>query len=267
MASVATWAWAPFPMFRSPMPAGGPLVIETNVSMELIRLSKRPLSDAPSGSPRSEGEPSLMITSAESGSTGGLLGAPAVDLTGLHKIDAGAAGCVKAGWGSGGAGPLQRARTMAGRRVAVSPTRLRRVTASYQAAVVLGIGLPQQRCPVLRESGLVAGEQRVVSRLAHFGADLPFEPVLICSSGIGAVRLWPVVEGRSVVAAEADRDQVVVFVLPAGAVWNAVFRQRPWLVVPDAMRPAVASFADHRGVRLGDSAWREPRIRQYGIIG
>jgi hypothetical protein len=70
--------------------------------------------------------------------------------------------------------------------------------------------LPIQRDPTLRERGLISGKLRVVAGKADLTTDALFEGVFLLRAPFSAEGLRPVVQRRSVVAAKADRDEIVV---------------------------------------------------------
>jgi hypothetical protein len=67
--------------------------------------------------------------------------------------------------------------------------------------------------PILGECGLVSSKLRVVAGKADFTTDALFESILLLRAPISAEGLRPVVQRKCVVAAKADRDQIVVLEL------------------------------------------------------
>jgi hypothetical protein len=67
--------------------------------------------------------------------------------------------------------------------------------------------LPIQRDPTLRERCLISGKLRVVAGKADLTTDALF---FLLRAPFSAEGLRPVVQRRSVVAAKADRDEIVV---------------------------------------------------------
>jgi hypothetical protein len=56
----------------------------------------------------------------------------------------------------------------------------------------------------------VSSQPRVVAGKANLAIGALFEGVFNLGDPFSADRLWPVVQGRCVVAAKADRDKIVV---------------------------------------------------------
>ena len=102
----------------------------------------------------------------------------------------------------------------------------------------------------------------IVAEAANLDANSPLEDILVRRPGRHVVCLRLMFERRRIVAAEANRDQIIVLEQVGLILTDPVLRECARLVVPHPVRALVPSDADAGGAGLGDRAGRQLLIRE-----